>query len=226
MITCGLGVQRAPTSFRDRSWSRYAHPLGSGRVQPGGLAHELRSEWRLQPGRRRRSVEVHLPAGGFGLGLRRYEGRQWKRDVESESPLRDCRPARQLARRCRRGYGLSVRRRFAAIDCPRVVDLACGLGNPHTIVIYSHPSNATNSLTGKLCTGGGGYDLSVSAVNRRGVSMKESALALGGSANRFGLLGPVVSACRGPLSTTKASLRSSFRARRHLDHHRTEIACS
>lgn len=69
--------------------------------------------------------------------------------------------------------------------CPQVVDLACGLGNPHTIVIYSLPSNATNTRTGRLCTGGGGYDLSVSAVNRRGLNVKERALALGGSARRF-----------------------------------------
>jgi hypothetical protein len=85
-------------------------------------------------------------------------------------------------------------------DCPQVVDLACGLGNPHTIVIYSHPSNAANSHTGQLCTGGGGYDLSVSAVNRKGVNVKERVLALGGSAKRFtppwaggvGLQGPAL----------------------------------
>lgn len=69
--------------------------------------------------------------------------------------------------------------------CPQVVDLACGLGNPHTIVIYSYPSNASNTLTGQLCTGGGGYDLIVSAVNRKGVNVTETGLALGGSAKRF-----------------------------------------
>lgn len=69
--------------------------------------------------------------------------------------------------------------------CPQVVDLACGLGNPHTIVIYSYPSNASNTLTGQLCTGGGGYDLIVSAVNPKGVNVTETSLALGGSANRF-----------------------------------------
>ncbi len=70
-------------------------------------------------------------------------------------------------------------------SCPRVVDLVCGLGNPHTIAIYSHPSNASNSLTGQLCKGGGGYDLIISAVNRNGVQLKEGALALGGGARRF-----------------------------------------
>lgn len=69
--------------------------------------------------------------------------------------------------------------------CPQVVDLACGLGNPHTIVIYSYPSNPSNTLTGQLCTGGGGYDLIVSAVDREGANVTERALAIGGSARRF-----------------------------------------
>jgi hypothetical protein len=70
-------------------------------------------------------------------------------------------------------------------SCPQVVDVACGLGNPHTIAIYSHPSNASNTQTGQLCKGGGGYDLTVSAVKRNGVPVTELALALGGSSKRY-----------------------------------------
>lgn len=70
-------------------------------------------------------------------------------------------------------------------SCPQVVDVACGSGNPHTLAVYSVPSNPGNTANPPmLCVGGGGYDLMMSAIKRNGVPVKEKALKLGGSARR------------------------------------------
>lgn len=70
-------------------------------------------------------------------------------------------------------------------SCPKVVDLPCGHGNPHTLAIYSFPSFDDNTnATGVLCAGGGGYELILSAKNKKGKDLKEAALKLGGGAVR------------------------------------------
>lgn len=55
--------------------------------------------------------------------------------------------------------------------CP-LADIVCGSGNPHTITIYSSPSD--------VCVGGGGYELSVLGVNRRNRVVRGETLNLGG----------------------------------------------
>jgi hypothetical protein len=63
--------------------------------------------------------------------------------------------------------------------CPEIVDIPCGKGNPHTILVYGNP-NATSSG----CAGGGAYALFVSAKDKKGKDVAENKLALGGGAKR------------------------------------------
>ena len=61
--------------------------------------------------------------------------------------------------------------------CPQVIDLACGKGNPHTLAIFSFP-------TAPGCIGGGGYILTISALNKKGKVVKDKAIKLGGGPPR------------------------------------------
>jgi hypothetical protein len=63
--------------------------------------------------------------------------------------------------------------------CPEIVDIPCGKGNPHTVMVYGNP-NATSFG----CSGGGAYALLVSAKDKKGKSVAESKLALGGGPTR------------------------------------------
>lgn len=63
------------------------------------------------------------------------------------------------------------------VGCPRIIDFACGDGNPHAITIYSDPTFT--------CRGGGGYQLGVSARKANGRDVPLNALRLGGGPNRI-----------------------------------------
>lgn len=73
---------------------------------------------------------------------------------------------------------------FASVcgyDCPdTLVYVPCGKGNPHTISIYSWPSDVSNSNTGVACNGGGGYELYLETVNKKGKMVNPK---LGGRGN-------------------------------------------
>jgi hypothetical protein len=62
-------------------------------------------------------------------------------------------------------------------SCPRLFQVACGAGNPHSIVVYSTPSTG--------CTGGGGYKLWVATRTSGGGVPSVGAVRLGGGAPRI-----------------------------------------